>query len=214
MSVTDTMPFIKQVLNACEEKDLQDLYDFVNGVKNDETTFRTLLPGSTLTLSDKDAGVKKIYLELSGYVAQKVLYGYLIYNDSYKVFIAFSGKDAQQLQLVRLFVNSANQNWGYEFLNDNELSITDLRNELNFKLISIGKVAKIQADDIDSGEEASGKILTTDGNGGAVWFNPVLFDGEEYYIEIGSTRLTESQLQDLLALLTPSNETTEETEEK
>ena len=134
MSVIDRKPFIISVLDSLNADELKTLQSLING-NNGEPIQRSLIYGSTIPLTASDKGIKEANIRVSNQVTQQIYEGYLIYNDTYCVLIAYSSEKSQLLSLVDMHL--ANGVWSYEIRNC-ELSILELRSELNDRLIEAG----------------------------------------------------------------------------
>ena len=173
--IINRMPFIITVLKQCSSAELKKLYNLINGQGEEEEVFRTLYPNqaNTLTTLDAEKGVKEISLELNTEVAQKLMYGYLIYPEEGNccVLISFASIKSKNLILVEMDLAhyALTGNWRFIIHDDEILSVTDLRSELNAMLVASGSLIKVQANDVDSEEQPQGKVLMSDGNGGADW---------------------------------------------
>lgn len=128
MSVIDKKPFINSVLESLTTEQVASLKQLING-QGAATVFRSLIEGSPAKLTATDKGVAAVKLELSGNPAQTVYDGYLIYNNTYCVLVAYSGEKNQQLTLIEMEQNAAGI-WSYQIL-PCEISILELRSELD-----------------------------------------------------------------------------------
>ena len=183
MSVIGKKPFIQTLFANLTLAELNKLKKLINGEGTDEVVFRSLIEGSPykLTSADKTKNVFEIQLELSGNQAQNLMNGYLIYNDDYCILIDYSAMKNQQLTLVEMQQDDAGI-WSYQILPSEQLSILELRSELDDAGQEEGAEAveavanaldngdlKIASSNIDSGTAEAGKALTSNGTGGAAW---------------------------------------------
>lgn len=147
MSIIDRKPFIVKVIETLSAEQKATLKSLING-GGDGPVSRSIIPfGQTQTiLSTSDKGVKEMNLEISKTRGQNTYLGYLVYNDSYCVLISYSGLKHQLLTLIEL--NLVEGNWQYEIKNC-ELSITDLRSELN-DVAQSGEPIRIEVSNITS----------------------------------------------------------------
>lgn len=152
MSVINKKPLISKVvsdLTAAEKNKL--LLGLNGGLSKSVKVF------NSLTTTDKDISLLDLKFD------DGVKTGYLIYNDSVSVFIAFYS-DTQRLSLFNLDITQHTYTSSREYL-----TIDELRNVVELGLIEQGEHLKVQADDIDSGSATAGLVLTADGEGGATW---------------------------------------------
>lgn len=152
MSVIQRKPFIQLVMESLTQSLKTTLLGLVNG--SDKTPdFRSLVNESALiTGSDKN---KVQYVTLETWA--KLYTGYLVYNNSYCVLIAFSSNTQA---LVMLDINATNRS--YKVVKE-YLDINELRRYIE------EADEHITTGEIDSGTAIAGQVLAADGDGGAEW---------------------------------------------
>lgn len=151
MSKVQGKPFIQLVVDTLGDLK-SDLLDLVNG--SDKTPeFRSLINQSAkITGSDKNK-VQFVTLETWA----KVYTGYLIYNNSYCVLVAFTN-NTQLLTTLNIDVTKQTFTTVKEYLDINE-----------FRRYLEEADEHIVAGEIDSGSATEGQVLTADGQGKAQW---------------------------------------------
>lgn len=123
MSAINKVPFLVNVLTGMSQEELTTLKQCVNG-QGPDPVFRTLNPRPE-RLSVADKGVKPVKLELSGFHAQSVYNGYLIYNDTDCVLIAWYSTKTQDITLIKIDpVKFTSKNMG-------TTTIIELRSEID-----------------------------------------------------------------------------------
>lgn len=123
MSTINKKPFIKDLLGSLTEGQISTLSALIDGGGNQTAILRTLNRTETSTrthITAADKGVKLCNLEFN----YSLYNGYLIYNDTYCIFIAFT--DSQQLTMFSIDVAGLNLATIPE-----ELSVLELRSELD-----------------------------------------------------------------------------------
>ena len=126
MSIINKKPFIISVLETLTSEQAVALKTLING--GGDPVFRSLNPYSASLLTASDKGVKAVTLELPNAGAQSLYNGYLIYNNTYCVLVAYSGMINQQLTLIK--VDMSKKPITYE-IKPCEVSIAELRSELD-----------------------------------------------------------------------------------
>lgn len=153
MSKIQGKPFIELVVDTLGDLKT-DFLDLVNG--SDKTPeFRSLINASA-KITDSDKG-KVQYVVLETW--SKTYTGYLIYNNTYCVLVAFSS-NTQALTMLKIDVAKQTFTTVKEYLDINEL-----RRYLE------EASEHITSGEIDSGEAQQGEVLFADGDGGAEWGN-------------------------------------------
>ena len=152
MSKIQGKPFIEELIDSLSKDLRKDLLDLVNGT--DKTPeFRSLVNKEHLiTGSDKN---KVQYIVLETFC--KTYTGYLVYNNSYCVLIAFNN-NTQALLLVNVDLTKNNCR-----LIKQPVDILELRMYLR------DPTASTTVGEIDSGNTPEGKVMAADGAGGAAW---------------------------------------------
>ncbi len=173
MSKIQGKPFIEELVNSLSADLRKELLDLVNG--SDKTPeFRSLVNKDHLvTGSDKN---KVQYIVLETFC--KTYTGYLVYNNSYCILIAFNN-NTQALQLVNV-----------DLVKNNCRVIKQPVDILELRMYLRDPTASTTIGEIDSGDEPENKVITSDGNGGAYWGSKV-----NYLVLTGeSGTLTDEQL--------------------
>lgn len=162
MSKIQGKPFIELVVDTLGDLKT-DFLDLVNG--SDKTPeFRSLINASAkITDSDKNK-VQYVVLE----TWSKTYTGYLIYNNTYCVLVAFSS-NTQALTMLKIDVAKQTFTTVKEYLDINEL-----RRYLE------EASEHITSGEIDSGEAAENAFLVADGEGGAEFVSPA--EGSAQYL--------------------------------
>lgn len=160
MSVLNKVPFINLVLSSLSKDYLLTLASLMNG-EGDRTELNRTLDtpsGNRTNISVSDKGVHMCSLQCG----TVLFHGYLLYNDSYCVLIHFT--DFQRLSMFDIDATNKQFETVSEYLDINEL-----RSIVGDLLVEAGEDVTIQVDDIESGEEPAGKMIASDGEGGAEW---------------------------------------------
>ena len=152
MSVINKKPLIEKVVSALSPEQKKNLLKGLNG----ELT-KSVKVFDNLSTSDK--GISYVDIKF----ADGVKTGYLVYNDAVSVLIAYYN-DTQKMTLFVLDVTKHTYKASREYL-----TIDELRRIVGLELVEVGENIKIQVGDIDSGSQASNKIIVSDGEGGASW---------------------------------------------
>ncbi len=162
MSKIQGKPFIELVVDTLGDLKT-DFLDLVNG--SDKTPeFRSLINASAkITGSDKGK-VQYVVLE----TWSKTYTGYLIYNNTYCVLVAFSS-NTQALTMLKIDVAKQTFTTVKEYLDINEL-----RRYLE------EASEHITSGEIDSGEAEANALLVADGDGGTEFVSPE--DGSAQYL--------------------------------
>lgn len=175
MSKIQGKPFIESVLDSLNDTQKTTLLSYVNGT-NKNPQFRSLINSEnwiTKKVGEDTGDYDKVsHIILETY--NKTYTGYLIYNASYCVLIAYA-LNSQELNV--LDINLTNKS--YKLIKE-PLSILELRFELEEAKEGtdvISDVAnafaegtlKVGASGIDATGEAAGKALLANGTGGASW---------------------------------------------
>lgn len=116
MSVINKKPYIETVLSSITKENLAKLIGLVNGGEGN-VVFKSYI-NTSYAFSTDDKGVKRIVLETK----DKVFTGYLIYNNSHCVIVAYDSSLSQNLKIVKL--DYANDK--YELVNE-DLTINEFR---------------------------------------------------------------------------------------
>lgn len=102
MSKIQAKPYIEKVVATLSEKQKTSLLSLING-SNQTPAFRSLVNANNL-ITGADKGVSHIVLE----TWNKTYTGYLLYNDTYCVLVAYSN-NTQELNIVK--INLANRTY-------------------------------------------------------------------------------------------------------
>lgn len=154
MSKIQAKPYIEKVVATLTEAQRTSLLSLING--SDQTpAFRSLVNTNNL-ITGADEGVSHIVLE----TWNKTYTGYLLYNDTYCVLVAYSN-NTQELNIVK--INLANRTYNL---------VKEVLTILEFRYIvggSSGVGVDVTVDEINSGSATAGKVIVADGEGGAEW---------------------------------------------
>lgn len=156
MSKIQAKPFTEKVIGTLTDELKTTLVGLVNG-SNQTPAFRSMI-NTTNYITGADKGkVQHIVLE----TWNKTYTGYLIYNDTYCVLIAYAN-NTQDLCIVN--INLTNQTYT---LVKEVLTILELRFILGAAGGSVG--GDVTVDEINSGTATAGQVITANGTGGATW---------------------------------------------
>ena len=145
MSVINKKPFIASVVESLTKEQLASLNTLLNGAST--TIFRSYL-NTSYPFSTSDKGVSHCVFEAK----DKVFTGYLLYNNSYCVLVAYEGK-SQKLKMLKL--DYANDK--YEIVNE-ELDIEEFRRVVENVAVNV----TIEGNDVSANPELAGteSVLT------------------------------------------------------
>ena len=180
MSTINRKPFIKDLIDSLTIENITTLGALMDGGGNQTPILRTMSDQPTASrpnISVADKGIRLCNLQLEFSLFE----GYLIYNNDYCVLIHFT--DSQVLTMFSIDVAKRELSVVDEYLDVNEL-----RSELNDAIPAEETEAvqavqsalddgdlKIKAENIDSEEAPSGKVLTSNGDGTADWKDPLSY---------------------------------------
>lgn len=170
MSVINKKPYIETVLETLTKSNLSTLIGLVNGGEGN-VTFKSYI-NTSYAMSTDDKGIKRIILETK----DNVFTGYLIYNNSHCVIVAYDSSVNQNLQIVKL--DYANDK--YKII-DEELSINEFRRLVEGRTTNL----VVEANDVVANPtgSATAKLqkITVDGETYSVLALPDNLDTEKTY---------------------------------
>lgn len=153
MSVINRFPAIMALVGSLTEAQIGQLANMING--GTPASFRSLInPAYRITNADK--GVSHVTLETKDHTYT----GYLVYNDEYCMLISYVD-DQQGLNMIRINLSD----WSYELVGE-YLDINEFRDVIQK---GTEEVRDVSVSDIVSGSEDPGKVIMSDGAGGAEW---------------------------------------------
>lgn len=142
MSVINKKPYIEGVLESLTKQNLSTLIGLVNGGEGN-VVFKSYI-NTSYAFSTDDKGIKRIIFEAK----DKIFTGYLIYNNSHCVIIAYdNAMVSQKLKIVKV---------DYEFdryeIIDEELSIEEFRRLIEGRTTNL----VVEANDVSANPELVG----------------------------------------------------------
>lgn len=169
MSVINKQPFIQKVIGSMTKSNLEDLQELLNGAS--ETIFRSFI-NLDYPFTTDDKGVAHCVFEAK----DKVFTGYLIYNNSYCVLVAYEGEKSQKMFSIK--IDYANDK--YEIV-DEQLDINEFRRIVEDRSVNV----KIDGNDVKANPtgEATGELskVQIDGVVYSVLALPSGLDAEKTY---------------------------------
>lgn len=141
MSVINKQPFIEKVVASLSKENLTSLQSLING--SGTPIFRSFI-NTANPMSTSDKGVANMVLE----VEDNVFTGYLLYNNSYCVLVAYEGDKSQKMFSIKL--DYAHDK--YEIINE-ELDINEFRRVVEDRTTNV----EIEGNDVSANPELSGE---------------------------------------------------------
>ena len=153
MSTINKKPFIQSVIDTLTDVQKTSLVSILDGAET--TIFRSYL-NLNYPFTTDDKGVSHCVFESK----DKVYTGYLLYNNTYCVLVAYDSDIKQRLTILKLDVTIDKYTIVDEYLDINE-----------FRRLLMDVGEHITTGEIDSGDATEGQVLGADGESGSKWID-------------------------------------------